>query len=68
MILADMGLDEEPHRAAGRRHPADRAGGAEREIADPTNIDNGAVGADRFERPRQRGDHRAALQARFVAL
>ena len=59
VVLADMRLDQQPRRAAGRRQPADRPGRAEGEIADPADIDDRAVRSDLLEDAGELGDHRA---------
>ena len=45
VVLAHMGLDQEPQRLAARRQPRQRARRAEDEIADAVDVEHDAVGA-----------------------
>ena len=67
VVLADMGLDQQPRGAAGRRQPADRAGRAEGQIPHPADIDHRPVGVHRIDGPGELSDHRSRPHTRNVS-
>ena len=73
VILAHVGFDEQAHRHPRRRQRAQRASRAVDEIADPGDVDDRPVLADRIEHAGKLGDHRfgsvsAAALRRSVAV
>ena len=72
VIFPYVSFDEQTHRRPDCRQAAQSAARAVDEIADPGDVDDGPVFADRIKHARQLGDHgarfaSAAAQRRSVA-